>query len=54
MRLFSIVVERNEPALILLRSFFVGLLDASERLLPALTPETLADPHPAMRRIGRP
>jgi nitrous oxidase accessory protein len=53
-RLFSIVVERNEPALILLRSFFVGLLDASERLLPALTPETLADPHPAMRRIGRP
>jgi nitrous oxidase accessory protein len=53
-RRFSIVVERNEPALILLRSFFVGLLDASERLLPALTPETLADPHPAMRRIGRP
>lgn len=51
-RLFSLVVERNEPALILLRSFFVGLLDASERLLPALTPETLVDPHPAMRRQG--
>lgn len=48
-RLFSLVVERNEPALILLRSFFVGLLDAAERLIPALTPETLADPRPAMR-----
>ena len=52
-RLFSVIVERNEPALILLRSFFVGLLDASERLIPALTPETLVDPRPAMRRIGR-
>ena len=50
-RLFSLVVERNEPALILLRSFFVGLLDASERLIPVLTPETLVDPRPAMRRL---
>ena len=49
-RLFSVIVERDEPALILLRSFFAGLLDASERFLPALTPETLVDAHPAMRR----
>ena len=49
-RLFSIVVERNEPALILLRSFFVRLLDGAERLVPALTPSALADPRPAMRR----
>jgi len=51
-RLFSLVVDRNEPALILLRSFFVILLDAAERLVPALTPETLADPRPAMRRAA--
>ncbi len=50
-RLFSMIVERHEPALILLRSGFVELLDAAERVLPALTPATLADAQPAMRRI---
>ena len=35
--------------MVLLRSFFVGLLDAAERVLPALTPATLADASPAMR-----
>jgi len=30
----------------------VILLDAAERLVPALTPETLADPRPAMRRAA--
>lgn len=49
-RLFSVVVERNAPALILLRSVFVQMLDAAERLIPALTPETLIDTRPAMRR----
>ncbi len=50
-RLFSLMVERNEPALILLRSVFVDLLDAAERVLPTLTPETLIDEQPAMRRL---
>lgn len=50
-RLTSIVVAGNEPALILLRSNFLFLLDAAERVFPALTPETLADPTPAMRWI---
>ena len=49
-RLFSILVERNEPALILLRSPFVSLLDGAERVIPALTPETLSDQRPLMRR----
>lgn len=52
-RLFSLLVERNEPALILLRSNFVALLDAAERVIPALTPETLVDRHPAMRPVNR-
>ena len=48
-RLFSLLVAENAPTLILLRSFFVTLLDAAERALPALTPETLVDSRPAMR-----
>jgi len=50
-RLFSMIVEDNEPALILLRSLFVRLLDTAERVLPSLTPETLADARPSMRRV---
>ncbi len=49
-RLFSLVVEQNEPALILLRSLFVDLLDQAERVLPILTPEALIDPAPLMER----
>ncbi|NOT08995.1 MAG: nitrous oxide reductase family maturation protein NosD [Gemmatimonadales bacterium] len=49
-RLFSLVVERHEPSLILLRSPFVELLDAAERFMPVLTPETLVDGRPLMRR----
>ena len=50
-RLFSVLVARNSPALILLRSTFVGLLDAAERVIPALTPDALADTRPAMRPL---
>ena len=49
-RLFALVVEQNEPLLVLLRSAVVSLLDRSERLLPSLTPATLADTAPLMRR----
>lgn len=49
-RLFSLVVEQSNPAIILLRSAFVDLLDGAERLLPVLTPETLADQRPRMSR----
>jgi nitrous oxidase accessory protein len=50
-RLFSVIVAQNSPTIILLRSPFVRLLDAAERMIPALTPELLADASPAMRRI---
>jgi nitrous oxidase accessory protein len=49
-RLFSLVVEQHEPALILLRSPFVDLLDAAERLMPVLTPDALSDRRPLMAR----
>jgi nitrous oxidase accessory protein len=50
-RLFSLLVAQNEPVLITLRSPFVALLDLAERVLPSLTPETLADSSPSMQRI---
>ena len=49
-RLFSMIVANNRPALVLLRSTFAGLLDKAEELLPVLTPSSLADAHPAMKR----
>lgn len=51
-RLFSMIVAQHEPTLILLRSAFVLLLDAAERVLPVITPTTLADHHPAMRKLS--
>ena len=48
MRLFSLLVERNEPTLVLLRSFLVQLLDAAEQVLPVLTPANLVDETPAL------
>lgn len=47
-RLFALLVEQAPPALILTRSVLVDLLDMAERVLPALTPETLRDQSPLM------
>jgi nitrous oxidase accessory protein len=47
-RLFSMLVQDNEPALILLRSVFVSLLDVAERVLPVLSPKGLVDARPRM------
>jgi nitrous oxidase accessory protein len=47
-RLFSLIVQQDEPALILMRSFMVDLLEAAERVVPVLTPATLVDHHPRL------
>jgi nitrous oxidase accessory protein len=47
-RLFAMLVERAEPALLLQRSLFVRLLDAAERVLPVLTPPDVMDAQPLM------
>jgi nitrous oxidase accessory protein len=52
-RLFALIVEQSPPALVLLRSVVVDLLDLAERVVPALTPETLVDARPLMHRPGR-
>jgi nitrous oxidase accessory protein len=49
-RLFSLIVERNAPSLVLLRSLFVTLLDVAERVAPVITPATLIDEQPRMKR----
>ncbi|WP_158508897.1 nitrous oxide reductase family maturation protein NosD [Gemmatirosa kalamazoonensis] len=52
-RLFSLLVARYEPSMVLLRSFFVDLLDVAERGIPSLTPDAVVDAHPAMRPVAR-
>jgi nitrous oxidase accessory protein len=50
--LFSMIAERHPPVLVLLHSAFATLVDVAERALPTLTPETLVDRAPKMRRIS--
>jgi nitrous oxidase accessory protein len=47
-RLFALVVEQSPPALVLLRSVIVDMLDLAERVMPILTPSTLLDERPLM------
>ena len=49
--LFSIIVEKNPPAMMLFRSFMVSLLDKTERIIPSLTPENLKDNYPSMKPL---
>jgi len=47
-RLFALLVEQYPPAIILMRSAFVDMLDLAERIVPILTPEALVDERPLM------
>ncbi|HSC38363.1 MAG TPA: nitrous oxide reductase family maturation protein NosD, partial [Chitinophagaceae bacterium] len=49
--LYSMIVERNPPAMMLFRSFMVSLLDKTEKVLPSLTPENLKDNYPFMKPL---
>jgi nitrous oxidase accessory protein len=46
--LFTLLVAENPPSMVLMRSAFVDLLEAAERALPVLTPQTLVDSAPLM------
>lgn len=50
--LYSVIVERHPPVMLLYRSFMTGLLDKSEKLLPSLTPENFVDNKPRMKPHG--
>jgi nitrous oxidase accessory protein len=47
--MYSMIVEENPNALMLLRSFTVQLLDKAEKAIPGLTPENLVDNKPMMK-----
>lgn len=53
-RLFALMVEQNEPTLVLLRSFLVTLLDVVEQVLPVLTPANLVDETPELTPLSTP
>lgn len=46
--LYSVIVEKNPPAMLLYRSFMITLLDKSEKIFPSLTPENFVDNRPLM------
>ena len=48
--MYSMIVEKYPPAMILFRSFITTLLDKTEKILPSLTPENLKDNAPLMKR----
>jgi len=52
-RLFALLVEQSPAALVLVRSLMVNLLDVAERVVPALTPQTLRDEAPLMHAPRR-
>ncbi|MFY9465715.1 MAG: nitrous oxide reductase family maturation protein NosD [Sediminibacterium sp.] len=49
--MYSVIVERNPPAMMLFRSFMTSLLDKTEKVLPSLTPENLKDIYPLMKPL---
>jgi nitrous oxidase accessory protein len=49
--MYSMVIEQNSNALLLMRSFIVSLLDKTEKAIPSLTPEQLVDEKPLMKPL---
>lgn len=49
--MYSLIIEQNPNALMLLRSFTVQLLDKAEKAIPSLTPENLIDKKPMMKLL---
>ena len=47
--LYSLIVEKNPPAMMLFRSMMTSLLDRSEKIIPSITPGALKDDYPAMK-----
>lgn len=49
--MYSVIIEKNPPAMILFRSFITTLLDKTEKILPSLTPENFKDAFPLMKPL---
>ncbi len=49
--MYSMVIEKNPPAMMLFHSLITTLLDRSEKVMPSLTPADLVDQHPLMKAL---
>ncbi|HMP32075.1 MAG TPA: NosD domain-containing protein, partial [Saprospiraceae bacterium] len=49
--LYSVIIEKNNAAMLLYRSLFITLLDKSEKLFPSITPENFIDNTPLLKPI---
>src|SRR5690606_40999508 len=49
--LYSVLVENNPSIMLLFRTFFVDLLDRTEKIIPSLTPENFVDDQPLMKKV---
>lgn len=49
--MYSMIVEKNPPAMMLFRSFITSLMDKTEKVIPSLTPENLKDNSPLMKPL---
>lgn len=50
-KLFSYIITKVPSSIILLRSAFVDLVNFAEKVAPSITPQTLVDEQPLMRRV---
>lgn len=50
-KLFSYIVNRTPETIVLLRSLFVDLINFSEKVSPAFTPDELVDHSPSMKQF---
>ncbi|MCU0321878.1 MAG: nitrous oxide reductase family maturation protein NosD [Chitinophagaceae bacterium] len=49
--MYSMIVEKNPPAMMLFRSFITALMDKTEKVIPSITPENLKDEFPLMKPL---
>lgn len=49
--LYAVLTEQNPSVMLLFRTFFVDLMDRTEKIIPSLTPESFVDNEPAMKKI---
>lgn len=51
-RLSVLLMERYGVSILLIKSFFMSIIDQAERLFPILTPESLRDDKPKIKRVA--
>ncbi len=52
-KLFNYLINETPETVVLLRSFFVELLNFAERISPVFTPDNVLDSQPLMKKISR-